>query len=63
LFSNNRFFSADREPIRQAERLRLSPGYTENPNDESTAKAWDAQFELFLRAMLAQASVAIEIGS
>jgi hypothetical protein len=63
LFSNNRFFFADREPIRQAERLHLSPGYTENPDDESTAKAWDAQFELFLRAMLAQVSVAIEIGS
>jgi len=45
------------------ERLRLLPGGTENPDDESSAKARDAQFELFLRAFFAQASIGIEMGS
>ena len=47
----------------ELERLRLLPGGTENPDDESSAKARDAQFELFLRAMFAQANIAIEMGS
>ncbi len=47
----------------ELERLRLLPGGTENPDDESTTKARDAQFELFLRAMFAQVNIGIEMGS
>ena len=47
----------------ELERLRLLPGGTENPDDESSAKARDAQFELFLRAMFVQADIGIEMGS
>jgi len=47
----------------ELERLRLLPGGTENPDDESSAKAREAQFELFLRAMFAQAKIGIEMGS
>jgi hypothetical protein len=47
----------------ELDRLRLLPGGTENPDDESTTKARDAQFELFLRAMFAQAKIGIEMGS
>jgi hypothetical protein len=47
----------------ELERLRLLPGGTENPDDESSAKARDAQFELFLRAMFKQANIGIEMGS
>lgn len=47
----------------ELERLRLLPGGTENPDDESSAKARDAQFELFLRAMFVQANIGIEMGS
>jgi len=47
----------------ELERLRLLPGGTENPDDEISAKARNAQFELFLRAMFIQAKVGIEMGS
>jgi len=47
----------------ELERLRLLPGGTENPDDESSAKARNAQFELFLRAMFVQAKIGIEMGS
>lgn len=47
----------------ELERLRLLPGGTENPDDESSAKAREAQFELFLRAMFVQANIGIEMGS
>lgn len=45
------------------ERLRLLPGGTENPDNESSGKARDAQFELFLRAMFIQSKIGIEMGS
>ena len=47
----------------ELERLRLLPRGTENPDAESSAKARDAQFELFLRAMFVQANIGIEMGS
>jgi hypothetical protein len=52
------------EPTAQElERLRLLPGGTENPDDETSTKARDAQFELFLRAMFVQAKFCIEMGA
>jgi hypothetical protein len=47
----------------ELERLHLLPGGTENPDDDGFAKARNAQFELFLRAMFAQAKIGIKMGS
>lgn len=53
----------DEPTSQELERLRLLPGGTENPDDETSAKARDAQFELFLRAMFIQAKFRIEMGA
>lgn len=53
----------DEPTSQELERLRLLPGGTENPDDEATTKARDAQFELFLRAIFIQANFRIEMGA
>lgn len=53
----------DEPTPQELERLRLLPGGTENPDDETSTKARDAQFELFLRAMFVQAKFGIEMGA
>jgi len=53
----------DEPTSQELERLRLLPGGTENPDDETTTKARDAQFELFLRALFVQAKFGIEMGT
>ncbi len=54
---------ADNPTSAELERLRMLPGGTENPDHESSGKARDAQFELFLRAMFIQSDIGIEMGS
>mgnify|MGYP006279403953 FL=1 len=47
--------SFDRAPDpTELERLRRLPGGSERPEDESTSRARDAQYELYLRALLVQ---------
>ena len=53
----------DEPTPQELERLRLLPGGTENPDDETSTKARDAQFELFLRAMFIQAKYRVEMGA
>ncbi len=46
----------------ELERLRLLPGGTANPDDGTSTKAQDAQYELFLRAMYSYSGIDIQMG-
>ena len=47
----------------ELDRLRLLPGGTNNPDDGTSTRAQDAQYELFLRGMFSHSKLKVQMGS